>query len=165
MLAATAIATRSIRYDVIDKLDMVGCEVVRVSPDRPNMYYEVHPRTGIENDMEHLIKQLKEHGPKANRVIVYCKSLNMCSELYTYFHYTMGNATYYPPESKQVSDNRLFGMYHANTPSHNKEVILESMQKENGIVRVVFATMALGMGVNFYGAQHSVPLWSPKKYR
>ena len=75
----------------------------------------------------------------------------MCSELYTYSHYTMGNATYYSPESKQVSDNRLFGMYHANTPSHNKEVILESMQKENGIVRVGFATMALGMGVNFMG--------------
>ena len=57
--------------------------------------------------------------------------------------------------------NCLFGMFHSNIPPHNKKVILQSMQKEDGIVCVVFATMALGMGVNFvtlntvyhYGAQ------------
>ena len=51
-------------------------------------------------------------------------------------------------------------MFHSNTPPHNK-VILQSMQKEDRIVCVVFATMVLGMGVNFvtlntiyhYGAQ------------
>ena len=51
-------------------------------------------------------------------------------------------------------------MFHSNTPPHNK-VILQSMQKEDRIVCVVFATTALGMGVNFatlntiyhYGAQ------------
>lgn len=43
-------------------------------------------------------------------------------------------------------------------------MILQSMQKEDGVVRVVFATMALGMGVNFvalntiyhYGAPRSI---------
>ena len=43
-----------------------------------------------------------------------------------------------------MSENRLFGMYHANTPSHNKDVILQSMQKEDGVVRVVFATVEYG---------------------
>lgn len=50
-----------------------------------------------------------------------------------------------------VSSNRLFGMFHACTPPHNKEVILRSLQKEDGVVRVVFATIALGMGVNLVG--------------
>lgn len=39
-------------------------------------------------------------------------------------------------------------MYHLKTDEHNKEVI---MGKLDGVVRVVFATMALGMGVNFSG--------------
>ena len=39
-------------------------------------------------------------------------------------------------------------MYHANTPSHNKEVF-DRMQKPDGVVRVVFATVALGMEINF----------------
>ena len=32
-------------------------------------------------------------------------------------------------------DNRLFGKYHAQMPQHNKDVILSSMQKEDGVVR------------------------------
>ena len=70
-----------------------------------------------------------------------------------------------------MSDNRLIAMYHANTPSHNKEVIFHSMQKPDGVVRVVFATVALGMGVNFtslnktihYGAPYTMVLHPPLK--
>ena len=35
------------------------------------------------------------------------------------------------------------------TDEHNKVGIMTSMSKQDGVVRVVFATMALGMGVNF----------------
>ena len=52
-------------------------------------------------------------------------------------------------------------MYHANTPAHNKEVILNSMQKEDGVVRVVFATVALGMGVNLVGVNRVVHYGAP----
>lgn len=37
-------------------------------------------------------------------------------------------------------------MYHAHTPKHNKEVVLKSMMKLDGVIRVVFTTVALGMG-------------------
>ena len=47
-------------------------------------------------------------------------------------------------------------MFHSVTPIHNKEVILASMEKENGFVRVVFATTALGMGVNFAGLNRTI---------
>ena len=36
-------------------------------------------------------------------------------------------------------------MYHANTSLHNKEVVQRS---PDGVVRIVFATVTLGMGVN-----------------
>jgi len=65
------------------------------------------------------------------------------------FHCSLGESSYYPAGSNQVSDNRLLGMYNANTPPHNKDVILQSLQKDDGVVHVVFATMAFGMGVNF----------------
>ena len=65
---------------------------------------------------------------------------------------------------KKFSDNRLFGMFHANTPQHNKEVIFSNLSRLDGVVRVVFATVALGMGINLrdfntiihYGAPHSI---------
>lgn len=75
----------------------------------------------------------------------------------------LGKNLYYPPGAPHLSDNKLFGMYHSNTPQHNKEVILSSLCQLLGVVRVVFATVALGMGVNpqnvntiiHYGAPHS----------
>ena len=133
LIAATATVTRCIREDAIQKLDRNCCQMVFVSPTHPNMYYEVCPHTDIETDMEHLVTCLKMKGKMANRVIVNCKSLNMCSDLYEYFHISLGSSSYYPPGAKHASDNRLFGMFHSNTSSHNKHV--------------VFATIAPGMGI------------------
>ena len=39
-------------------------------------------------------------------------------------------------------------MFHSGTPEHNKDVILKPLSDTNGVVRVVFATVALGMGVH-----------------
>ena len=55
-------------------------------------------------------------------------------------------------------------MYHSSTPSYNKQVVLQSLLKPDGVVPVVFATNALGMGVNMakvnriihYGAPRSI---------
>ena len=54
-------------------------------------------------------------------------------------------------------------MFHANTPQH-KDVILSNLSRPDGVVRVVFATVALGMGINLrdvntiihYGAPQSI---------
>ena len=59
----------------------------------------------------------------------------------------MGDCVYLEPDSKN-SSNRLFAMYHSNTPTANKKIILDSLLKANGVIRITFATDALGMGVN-----------------
>ena len=45
-------------------------------------------------------------------------------------------------------------MYHANTPQHNKDVILKGLLVPDGVVHVVFATVALGMGVDVNSIIH-----------
>lgn len=149
MIAATATVTKAVRDDVITKLEMQGCKLVYTSPNRPNIYYEVRPRTDIETDFAPLVSDLQCNFNKAKRVIVYCRSYNMCADLYEHFLFSLGDSCYYPSGAPHVSDNRLIAMYHANTPSHNKDVIFHSMQKPDGVVRIVFATVALGMGINF----------------
>ena len=119
-----------------------------VSPNRPNIYYEVHMRTEIETDFADLLSSLQLNLCLAPRVIVYYRSLNVCYDLYAHFLYELGTASYYPPGAPQTSDNRLFGMFHSSTPEYNKDVILKSLVNPIGIVRAVFATIALGMGVN-----------------
>lgn len=163
-LACTATATRSVRQEVISSLDMEGCEVVSTSPNRPNIFYSVCPRTTAEVDLEPLLSSLIKQQNLAPRMIVYCRTLDACADLYAHFLDVLGDASYYPSGVSQISDNRLFGMFHAHTPDHNKDVILRSFMNPGGVVRVVFATVALGMGVNFsdvnnithYGAPQSL---------
>ena len=145
-VACTATATRSIKQEVISSLEMYDCESVVTSPDRSNIYYEVHPRTDIGGDLHFLLDYLKRLRNQAPRAIVYCCSLNTCADLYAYFHFELGEKAYFPDGAVKISDNRLFGMFHSNTPQHNKDVILKSLTQSDGIVRVVFATVALGNG-------------------
>ena len=60
-MACTATVTKSVRDEVVTLLDMKGCEVVSTSPDRPNIYYGVKPRTDITLDMSPLLNSLKEY--------------------------------------------------------------------------------------------------------
>ena len=164
ILAATATATHAVRKDIIEILDMKGCEVVYTSPDRPNIYYEVKRRTDIKSDFNPLIDSLLTDNNKTKQVLVYCKSLNTVADIFAHFHYTLGKKSFYPPEADPISDNRLFAMYHANTSLHNKDVVQKSLQDPDGVVRIVFAMVALGMGMNMkdvntvwhYGAPSSL---------
>lgn len=164
IMACTATATRSVKREVIESLEMKGCVEVTTSPDRPNIFYAVVPRIDIDTDFLCLLDTLRTKGVHTPRVLVYCRSLNMCADLYAHFHYELGDKSYHPLGSPEISDHRLFGMFHAGTPQHNKEVIINSLLSPNGVVRVVFATVALGMGINLrdvntvihYGAPQSV---------
>ena len=43
------------------------------------------------------------------------------------------------------------GMFHSCTPDYNKDATLKSLESEDGTVRIVFATVAFGMGLNVAG--------------
>ena len=53
-------------------------------------------------------------------------------------------------------------MYHSGTADHNKDVIMKSMVDANGVMRVVFATVALGMGVNLAGLNAIIHYGAPR---
>ena len=60
----------------------------------------------------------------------------------------MGKSQFYSPSAPEWSENRLFGLFHASTPQHSKDVVMGSLQDCHGTVRVVFASVAMG----YYGA-------------
>lgn len=161
LMACTATATKSIHQEVVSSLEMTDYVKVSHSPDRPNIFYAVQPRNDVDTDFFDLLGTLREKLDKTPRVIVYCRSLNMCSALFAHFHYELGAASYYPPGSPEISENRLFGMYHGSTPQHNKDVIVQSLLDPSGVVRVIFATIALGMGVDLQGVDTIVHYGAP----
>ena len=48
----------------------------------------------------------------------------------------MGKSQYYPPSAPELSESRLFGMFHASTPQHSKDVIMRSLQDCHGGMRL-----------------------------
>ena len=74
--------------------------------------------------------------------------------MYNKHFWILGHLKLYPRQPQ-------WPFYHANTTSHNKQVIMQSMQKADGVVRVVFATVALGMGVNFVGLSNILHYGAP----
>jgi len=144
-LACTATVTHGIREEIIQSLEMFDCALVSTSPDRPNIYYKVRSRTDIESDMANIVSSLQQHKNTTPRVIFYCRSLDMCANLYAHCHYELGDNSYYPPGSEKLSDHRLFESSMQTPPSTTKMSFLCSLAKSDGVVRVVFATVALGM--------------------
>ena len=143
---------------------MSPCVVISRSPDRPNIFYEARDRTTIELDFQDLLFNLRSKRAAAPRAIVYCQSLNMCADIYAHFHYELGDDSYYSRTAGKKSSNRLFAMFHAGTADSIKKNVLESLNQPDGVVRVVIATIALGMGVDLkdtnlvihYGAPRSI---------
>lgn len=83
ILAATATVTDEMRRDVVENLDMAGCSIVYTSPDRPNIFCAVTERTTVDEDLK-FINDLKYNNIRANRVVVYCRSLNVFNNLCTF---------------------------------------------------------------------------------
>ena len=64
-------------------------------------------RTDLETDS--LNHTLKEKQKDTLRVIVYCRTLMICADLFSRFSYEMGKSQYYTPSAPELSENRLFG--------------------------------------------------------
>ena len=70
------------------------------------------------------------------------------------FLFKLGKLSYYSPGASEINDNKFFGMFHSRRAEHNKDVILKSFSRCDGIVCVLFANTAIGMGVHLTGYHH-----------
>ena len=124
-------------------MSMSEVVTVKLSPNHSNIMYVERRRTDLETDFSESLSTLKEKQKDTLRVVGYCRTLMICVNLFSCFNYEMGKGQYYPPSAPERSENRLFGMFHASTPQHSKDVIMESLQDCHGTVRVVFASVAV----------------------
>lgn len=110
LMAMTATATIQTRKDVIKNLAMFNVHIVEESPNRPNIKL-VNIRSA-KKDFEHmfgwLVEELKEKKNSAERIIVYCRTLPQCRDLYSIFFSLM--------KCKKGDKQLPFAMYHSETP-------------------------------------------------
>ncbi len=126
LIALTATATPKVQHDIQKNLGMMDVKVFKSSFNRPNLYYEVRPKT--DNIDKDIISYIRQNSGKAG--IIYCLSRKKVEEL---------------AEVLQVNGIEAKA-YHAGmdtaTRTQNQDDFL--MEK----TKVIVATIAFGMGID-----------------
>ena len=78
----------------------------------------------LEAGFSESLSTLKEKQKDTLRVVVNCRTLMICADLFSRFSYEMGKSQYYPRSAPELSENRFFGMFHASIPQHSKYVMV-----------------------------------------
>ena len=126
VIALTATATVKVQQDIMKNLEIMDAKVFKSSFDRPNLYYEVRPKT--KDVIKDIIKYIKQNPGKSG--IVYCLSRKKVEEL---------------AETLVVNGIRALP-YHAGLDSQTRKENQDKFLMEE--VDVIVATIAFGMGID-----------------
>ena len=126
IIALTATATHKVRDDIKKNLGMTNAQEFCSSFNRPNLYYEVRPKTkNVDSDIVRFIK-----GQEGKSGIIYCLSRKKVEEL---------------AEVLRANDI-LAAAYHAGMDSAVRSQTQDDFIMER--VDVIVATIAFGMGID-----------------
>ena len=123
--ALTATATKRVRQDIIQQLDLRSPDVHVASFDRSNIHYEVQPKD--RNIYPKLLRAIRN---ESGAGIVYCLSRNRVEEV-----------------ARRLQHDGIDALpYHAKLPVTERNSNQTSFLRDD--VRVIVATIAFGMGIN-----------------
>ena len=126
VIALTATATPKVKMDIQKNLGMTDAAEFKSSFNRPNLYYEVRPKTNnIDKD---IIKFIKQNPEKSG--IIYCLSRKKVEELAEIL----------------VANGIKARPYHAGMDAATRNINQDDFLKEN--IDVIVATIAFGMGID-----------------
>lgn len=127
-MALTATANAKVRMDIVSNLHMHGCTTITSSFNRPNLLYEIRPKTKqVVADIHALI--MSRHPGESG--IIYCTSKKSCEEI----------AARLRAEFSLKAEH-----YHAGLEKEDRAMVQRKWQHNE--LQVVVATVALGMGID-----------------
>ncbi|MDN3725005.1 DNA helicase RecQ [Aequorivita sp. SDUM287046] len=126
IIGLTATATPKVQEDILKNLNMQQAKTFKASFNRPNLYYEIRPKTkNVDSD---IIRFVKQNEGKSG--IIYCLSRKRVEEL---------------AQALQVNGIKAVP-YHAGLDSKTRVKHQDMFLMED--VDVVVATIAFGMGID-----------------
>ena len=166
----TATASPTAQQQLIKTLRLNHPKLITVNPDRPNIMYRkvfrppsMDTEKHLESILTPMVEQLKEE-KEAYPMTIFYTDTSVISFAYAFFEKYMGADQYV---GSSVPENRLFAQYQQVYTDEMKQFIVKELCKDRSKIRLVFATVALGMGLNAPHIKHVVhykPPTSLEKY-
>ncbi|CAC5356293.1 recQ [Mytilus coruscus] len=156
-VALTATSTKSMHSEILKKLQMNPNVTKTISklPERSNITYSLKKSSKSVHELEWLLKDLKTNSVKTKKTVIYCRSILSCADLFEYFVSGIEH-------NRDILDNRLVAMYHRSTAEINKNHVLNEFPNEDSSIRIVFATVAFGMGVDIPDIERVIHWGAPR---
>jgi len=96
-------------------------------------------------------------------VIIYCKRIEDCSDLYCFFKHGLGaNFTYPSDAPSELSKYRLVDVFTSVTDQEVKQQVIKSFGNPTAPLRIACATIAFGMGID---TPESSSLMHPRNWK
>ena len=131
-----------------------------VSPKRENLRISVikTKKSDAFENLNWMVKMIRENGLECLKTLLFCNTMKDIAEVPNYLLFKSGKDEYHPHDSKKMADC-VIGIYHSMAWQQYKERVVSSM-KGSGKKRIIIATSALSMGVNFPDVRYVVH-WGP----
>ena len=126
LMALTATATKQSRQAICHTLGMKKPVVVYQSPNKPNIFYELHSKSGsLEETLAPLVEELRRERNLMDHVLIFCqKYYDDVTHIYHFFLSRLGKEALHPVGAPNLVRFRLVDMYTACTHPAVKDAIV-----------------------------------------
>eukprot|EP00112_Aurelia_sp_Birch-Aquarium-sp1_P007307 Seg1796.4 transcript_id=Seg1796.4/GoldUCD/mRNA.D3Y31 product="Bloom syndrome protein" protein_id=Seg1796.4/GoldUCD/D3Y31 len=167
VIGLTATAPYSHLKMIVKLLQLQSPNYVSRSPNRPNIFYmkrkrlpSIHGSKSYDDILLPIATSLKSSPINFPLTIIYLP-LKWCGYAYRVFENILADDQYLPKDEK-IPDNRLFAQFHSPQESAMKSMILQQLVQSRPVCRVIFATSALGMGVDAPRIERIIHIGPPR---
>lgn len=154
-VALTATATVEKMKELATMMNFENTDYVTDNPDRPNIYLEKRlsdanndKETKLENILIPFILELKEHRTDTPVTVIYVDMIESCGRAFKLTESYLPEELQYEPRSSRKTEDRLFAQFHKNSTPAMKKIIIHQLTQEHPKLCLVYATVALGIGLD-----------------
>ena len=170
ILALTATAPKKNCDSLTKALNLEKPCIVKADLDRPNIFLHKEKRKSASSGVDSydsilypIAKDLKTKLADYPLTLIYLP-LKWCGYAFKLFLDVLGDASYFPVNAEKIPENCLFGQFHAPQTEQMKQQMLQQLtcKSSKSTIRVVFATIAIGIGVNIPSIRQVIHIGAPR---